>query len=103
MSFTSCGTGMLVLSAKVGSLFSLAFTRASSIGTCVNRLVTLKLTRRYSSPVRTSCSLSTNLVEFITVYLVCHDSGKVFGQSAGQRPNARYNGSHGYLIFMYFW
>ena len=84
MSSTSCGTGMLVLFTKVRSLFSLTFTTssASSIGTCLNRLVTSKLTRRSSGSVWASCSRSTNLVEFITVYLVCpnrgQDSGKFF-------------------------
>ena len=77
MSSTSCGTGMLVLSTRVGSLVRLALTTfsASSIGTCVNRLVTSKLIIRSSGPVQSSRSHSTNLVEFIIVYLVCPDRG----------------------------
>ena len=58
MSSTSCGTRMLVLSTRVRSVVSLALTTfsASSVGTCVNRLVTSKLTIRFSGPVQTSRS-----------------------------------------------
>ena len=43
-------------------------------------------------------TFSTNLVEFITVYVVCPDEGgqdscKFFGQPVGWGPNAGYNGS----------
>ena len=46
----SCETGMVVVTVR------LAFTisNASLIGTCVNRLVTSKLSRRSSGQVRTS-------------------------------------------------
>ena len=77
MSSTSCGTGMQVLSVRVRSLVSLALTtsNASSIGTLHEKLITSKLTRRFSGLMRTSCRRSTNLVEFITVYDVCPDRG----------------------------
>ena len=80
MSSTCCGTGMLVLSTRVGSLVSLASTTssASSMDTCVNRLVTLKLTRRSSGLVQMSLRGSMNLAELITTNMACPDRGSGF-------------------------
>ena len=62
---------MLVLSTRVGSLVSLCFHHIQ----CLNRLVTSKLTRGSSGLVWTPWRRSANLVEFITVNIVCPDRG----------------------------
>ena len=82
---------------------------AYSKGTCVKRLVTSKLTSRSSGLVWTSCSLRTNSVEFLTVYVdVLPLSGigilanSLARQYVRRIPNGGENGSHWHSFLVYF-